>query len=110
MRQVRERGLEGIEAVIQRQKGVAAKGNDDGLVLRREDRGAGRFGAHRGVGSEVSAPPLLHRRRADTVAGRKGLYARLTSLDCATDCLCRRGAAVKNLSYGTVGIFVCCRS
>ena len=36
--QVRKRGLESVEAVVQRQQRVAAEGNDHGLVLGRQDR------------------------------------------------------------------------
>jgi hypothetical protein len=32
-RQVRDRGLEGIKAVIQRQERVPAEGNNDGLLI-----------------------------------------------------------------------------
>ena len=37
--EVREGGLESVEAVIQRQQGVAPEGDDDGLLLGRERRG-----------------------------------------------------------------------
>jgi hypothetical protein len=36
--EVRHAGLEGVEAVVERQQRVTAEGNDDGLVLDRQDR------------------------------------------------------------------------
>ena len=37
-------GLQGIEAVVERQQRVLAEGDDDGLVLERQNRGLGSFG------------------------------------------------------------------
>lgn len=34
---MRDGGLQGIEAIVERQQRVLAKGDDDGLVLERED-------------------------------------------------------------------------
>jgi hypothetical protein len=36
--EVREGGLEGVEAVIERQQRVAAEGYDDGLIFDRQNR------------------------------------------------------------------------
>jgi len=47
--QVGDRGLQGIEAVIQRQQGMAAEGDDDGLVLRRQAGGL----CHPGPGRQI---------------------------------------------------------
>jgi len=50
--------------------------------------------SHCGVGGEAPPAPRLHRGGADAVTPGQRPYALLTSLDCATDCLCRCGAAV----------------
>ena len=61
--------------------------------------GTGLFGTHRRIRAGLTRPPFLHRGRADTVALGSRPHALLTSLDCPTDTLSRRGAAVENLSH-----------
>jgi hypothetical protein len=51
--EVRKRGLEGVEAVVQRQQRVAAEGHKDGLVLDRQDRRSGLLGPVRRSEMEV---------------------------------------------------------
>ena len=40
-RQMRDRRLQGVEAVVERQEGVRSEGDDDRLVFDRQDRRAG---------------------------------------------------------------------
>jgi hypothetical protein len=64
-RQPRDRGLEGMEAIIERQQRVAADGHDHGLLLERQPCGVRLRGTHRFVGDRLALAPFLHRRRAD---------------------------------------------
>jgi hypothetical protein len=36
--EVRQGGLEGVEAIVERQQRMTAEGNNDGLILGRQDR------------------------------------------------------------------------
>ena len=47
-RKAGNRGLQGVETIVEGQQGVAAKGNGDGLFRPRQHRG-GRFRTHSGV-------------------------------------------------------------
>ena len=97
--QVRNSGLQGVETVIQRQQRVLAEGNDNRFFLDGEHRGMSilRAGSH--IGSVTPAPPLGDRLRVDPVALGQDPQALLTILYCSTDCRCRAGASVKNLSH-----------
>src|ERR1019366_5624323 len=97
-RQVRNRRLERIEAIVQRQERVPAKGNDDGLFLDRQHRGLCIRGAGGKITDRTAFLPLGHGLLVDAVAFGKRPQARLTILYCSTDRLCRRGAAMKDLS------------
>src|SRR5580692_12858257 len=88
-----------IEAVIQRQQRMLAKGNDDGLVLKRQAGGFWLFRAGRKIGHRTALLPFCDGFRIDPVALGQSPQALLTILYCSTDCLCRCGAAVKNLSH-----------
>jgi hypothetical protein len=55
---VRDRHLQGIETVIERQQRVPAKSDDDGLVLDRQGGGFWRFGAGRRIGDGAALLPL----------------------------------------------------
>jgi hypothetical protein len=48
-RQVRDRGLEAVEAVVERQERMPPEGDDDGFLLRREHGRAGVLRPHLGV-------------------------------------------------------------
>src|SRR6516165_3596791 len=78
---------------------MPAECHDDRLVLDRQNRRSWLSGAGRQVGNRATLPPLRHRLRVDAVAPAKGPQALLTMLYRSTDCLCRRGAAVKNLAH-----------
>src|SRR5215212_7274837 len=96
---MRDRRLDGVEAVVERQQRVPAEGDDDRLLLGREHGRAGLPRPHTRIGGGLSPAPLLHGGWADAVALGGSPYALLTSLDCATDRLCRCGAAVENLAH-----------
>ena len=93
-RQVGDRCLQGVEAIVERQERVAPEGDDDGFVWGGEHRGAGVCWAGSEVMDRASLPPLGDRLRIDAVSPGQGPQARLTILYCSTDRLCRRGAAV----------------
>ena len=56
--QVRERRLECIEAVVQRQQGMPAEGDDNGLFLRTQNRRTNRLRSHRRVLNERPLAPF----------------------------------------------------
>ena len=65
-RQVRNRGLQRVEAIIQHQQGVPPKGHGDGFLRGREHRRS-RFGAHARIGCDGALAPFGHRFRIDAV-------------------------------------------
>ena len=78
---------------------MPAGGDDDGLLLLRQNRGTGLAWPSRQVLDRPALLPLGHGLRVDTVPFGQRSQALLTILYCSTDCLCRRGAAVKKLSH-----------
>src|SRR4051812_20223496 len=94
-----DRGLESIEAVVQRQECVPAKGDDDGLLVRGEYRRLGLLWAGGSVSRRGALAPLGDSFRVDAVAPGQGPQARLTMLYRSTDRLCRAGAPMKNLAH-----------
>ena len=96
---MRDRGLEGIiETIVERQQGVPAEGDNDRLVLGREDRRLGLFRAGRKVSDRLPLLPFGDGLLIDSVTLGERSQARLTILYCSTDRLCRCGAPVQNLS------------
>lgn len=65
--QVRNGGLEGIKAVIQRKKGVLAKGNDGGLLFEGKDRGMRSLGTWPTIRNRGAFLPFGHGLLIDTV-------------------------------------------
>jgi hypothetical protein len=98
-RQVRDGGLEGVEAIVQRQQGVLAEGDDDRLFLDREHRGMRCSRPRRAICGGIPLPPFGDGLRVDAMALGQGSQARLTILYCSTDCLCRCGAPMENLAH-----------
>src|SRR3990167_5055875 len=94
-----DRRLFRSEAVVERQQRVLAEGDDDRLVLDRQDRGVRRPGTGRQIGDGAALLPLRDRLLVDPVAPGKAPQALLTMLYRSTDRLCRCGAAVKNLAH-----------
>jgi hypothetical protein len=75
---VRDRRLQAIEAVVKRQQGMPAEGDNDRFLLDGEHGGARFLGAHPGIRCARPFAPLLHRRRADAVALGQRSYALFT--------------------------------
>ncbi len=76
--QVRDRRLQTIEAVVEREQRVPSESDDDRLLLEREHGGARLFGSHPGIRRRRPFAPLLHRRRTDAVAPGQRPYAFFT--------------------------------
>ncbi len=93
--EVRDGGLEGVEAVVEGQEGVASEGDARRLVLDAEHGRAWGLGPHRQVGGGGPLAPLGDGLDVDAVAGGEGPQARLTLLDRSTNRLRRAGAAVE---------------
>src|SRR5690606_31885211 len=98
-RQVRDRRLQGVEAVIQGQQRVPAKGDDDRLFLDRQHGRPGLLRPSLPVIESPALPPLRHRLRIDPVAPGQNPQAFLTILYCSTNRRCRAGATVENLAH-----------
>ena len=96
---MRDRRLQRIEAVIERQQGVPAEGENDRLFPNRQHRGGGLSRAGRQISDRAALLPLGHGLRVDPVALGQSPQALLTTLYRSTDRLCRGGAAVKNLAH-----------
>src|SRR5690606_25742349 len=90
-RQVRDRRLQGVEAVIQGQQRVPAKGDDDRLFLDRQHGRPGLLRPSLPVIESPALPPLRHRLRIDPVAPGQNPQALLTILYCSTNRRCRAG-------------------
>jgi hypothetical protein len=70
-RQMRDRGLQGIKAVVERQQSMPSECNDDGLFLDGQDCRSGLLGSCWQVGNGGPRFPLSDRLRVDAVALRK---------------------------------------
>src|ERR1700722_3990687 len=68
---MRDRGLQGIKAVVERQQSMPSECNDDGLFLCGQDCRSGLLGSCRQVGNGGPRFPLSDRLRVDAVALRK---------------------------------------
>ena len=98
-RQVRDRWLQGIEAVVQRQQRVASEGDDHRLLGLGQHRGP-RFrrpGLH--VLDRRALAPLRHRLGIDAEFPAQLRERSLRSLYCCSDGVRGRGAPVTNLSH-----------
>src|SRR5215207_2140821 len=96
---MRAGGLEGVEAVVQRQERVPPKGNNDGLLLEREHRGARLLGASALVLDRGALLPLGDGLRVEAVAPGQPPQALLTMLDRSTHRRSRAGAPMENLAH-----------
>jgi hypothetical protein len=97
--QVRNGGLEGVEAVVEGQQRVMAEGHDDGLILDRQDCRSAVLRVSTAVEDGGSLPPLGHRLRVDPVASGEPPQALLTMLYRSTDRRSRCGAPMLNLAH-----------
>src|ERR1700733_11485201 len=96
---MRDRRLQGIEAIVERQERVPAEGDEDRLLLDREHRGFWFTRAGWQIGDGAALLPFGDGLRVDAVAQGQRPQARLTMLYRSTDRLCRCGAAVENLAH-----------
>src|SRR5271163_879162 len=96
---MRDRRLQSIEAIVERQERVPTEGDDDRLLLDREHRGFRLTRAGWQIGDRAALLPFGDGLRVDAVAPGQRPQARLTMLYRSTDRLCRRGAAVENLAH-----------
>src|SRR5258708_5683094 len=92
--ELRDRGLQSVEAVIEGQQSMPAEGNDDRLLFHSQDGGAGMLRPGTQIGHRTALPPLGHRLRVDSMASSQRSQALLTMLYRSTDHLCRGGASV----------------
>lgn len=91
--------LQGIEAVIERQQGIAPEGDDDCPVFHRQHRRTRCLGTDLLVGYRGPRFPLGNRLRVDPVAFGQNPQALLTMLYRSTDRLCRRRAPMEYLAH-----------
>jgi hypothetical protein len=96
---VRDRRLQGIEAIVEREQGMSAKGDDDRLFLDCQHRRTRVPRSGGEIGSRITLLPLRNRLRVDSVPLRQRPQALLTMLYRSTDRLCRAGASMQNLSH-----------
>src|ERR1017187_2524210 len=96
---MRDRRLQGIETIIERQQCMPAEGDDDRLLPDRQHRGLRLARAGWQIGDRTALLPLGDGLRVDPVAPGQSPQARLTMLYRSTDRRCRRGAAVENLAH-----------
>jgi hypothetical protein len=95
------RGLPGVEAIIQRQLRVLAEGHRHGFCFRPEHR-RGRRGTPWGVLDRGALAPLGHGFGGDAVAPGYALYAFRTTRDSGPHCRRGAGAAGEYLSHKLV--------
>lgn len=74
---MRDRGLQGVEAVIQRQQGMPAEGDDDRLFLDREHRGMRCSRPRRAICGGIPLPPFGDGLGVDAMALGPGLSGSL---------------------------------
>src|SRR5271166_4209459 len=91
--------LQRIEAIVQGQQRMPAEGHDDRLLLDRQHGRARVLWTGWQIGCRVALFPFGDGLLVDPVPFCKRPQALLTMLYCSTDCLCRYGAAVKNLAH-----------
>src|SRR3954451_19122225 len=96
---MRDCRLECVQAVIERQKRMPAKANDDRLFLDRQHRRSRFLWSRPSVHDRAARLPLAHRLLIDAVTSGERSQALFTMLYRSTDRLSRRGAPVKNLAH-----------
>ena len=89
-REVGDRRLERVEAVVEGEERVAAEGDDGRLLLGREDRRARRLRPHRGVLDRARLRHLATVLRSIAVAlGESAMVCWLRWMDRRTACVVR---------------------
>src|SRR4051794_37452295 len=98
-RQVRDRGLERVEAVIQRQKCVPPEGDNHGFLFQGQHGRSRRFRSGRPIGCRRALLPLGDGFWVNPVTSGENSQALLTILYCSTDRRRRAGAPMQNLAH-----------
>ena len=80
MSQLRDRGFEHIEAVVERQQRVLTKGDDTCFLLHRQNRRPWRLRPGRKIGYRATLAPLGYRLGVDAVPPSQRSQALLTML------------------------------
>jgi hypothetical protein len=62
--------LQSIEAIVERQQSMPAKGNNDGLFLDRQNWGARMLRAGANIAHRATLPPLGNRLGVDSMTAR----------------------------------------
>lgn len=96
---MRDRCLQGVGAIIERQERVPAEGDDNRLLLNGKRRGMRLLRTGRQIFDCCTPLPLRHGLMVDPVALGQNPQALLTMLYRSTDRLCRAGAPMKNLAH-----------
>src|SRR5665811_2159708 len=96
---MRDGCLESVETIVERQYGVLAERNCEGLLFGAEHRRVRCLRPHRGIIDEVALLPLRHRLRVEVVASGELFDRSLRSLYRSSDDVSGLGAAVKYLSH-----------
>ncbi len=91
---MRDRRLQGVETVVERQQRVLSKGDDDRLVLKRQHRRMRVFRPRALIGNRRALLPFGDGFLVDAIAPGEGSQALLTMLYRSTHRLCRAGAPV----------------
>ena len=74
------RGLQGIQTVVERQQRVLANGNDDRFLLDGQHGGAGMLRPLPWIGHRAALPPIGYCLRADAMTTGQTPQAPLTML------------------------------
>ena len=94
---MRDRRLQGVKAIVERQQRMSAECDNDRLILEGKNRRFRRFGTGRPIGDRRPPLPFGYGLLVDPVTLGQRPQALLTMLYRSTDRLCRCGAPVKNL-------------
>ena len=98
-RQPRDRGLQGVKAVVEGQRRMFAERDDDGFILGRQHRRPGIRRTCLAVSRRGPLFPLRNRLWVDSIAPGERPQALFTMLYRSTDCRRRCGAAMVNLAH-----------
>lgn len=93
-REVGDRRLQRVEAVVQGEERVAAEGDDSGFLLRGEHGRARSLRSHRCVLDRLAPSPLGDGLPVNPMLLGQGTHSLLAALDGSADGLRRAGAAV----------------
>ena len=96
---MRDRRLERVEAVVERQQCMAAEGDHQRLFLLAENGRAALLWPHRRIIDGLPLAPLRHRLRIDPVPPAQLRDRSLRSLYRSSDGVRGRGASVEYLAH-----------